>query len=659
MLHDFIKKNYKSLIAILLLTIFSVLINGYFHGTADSAMRGVMIKTKLDSSIYKNDLMASQAPFFYTYLHLIMLPFMKLIGLEATLIIFRFLGLFFSYIAIFCLSKFLFNDGKTALLSVILLLVIKPSMGGETFRSLFVESDVALPLLLFAFMFMLKKRYFISALLAGVAVNIHITSAIPTFGILFLYMLFTYKKTGFRSICCSLLIFLASASPMLITILVKKSSLSLIASSFLLSIMKLSLVHHFFILEWFTSKIYIERWIRFFVFFAAYLVAFKYKPRKEHHDAIIKFFYALLILLSASVFFTYVIPQPLIMNLQMFRVTSWIPFFGALYLANYLAREYQKSSLFSRLIFVGLGSSYFITNFKGVLIFLIFLFAQKFRKIRLIYLLSCAAGLTALILSGIATFYINLPFISPLKLGTLPLCIIFFSIAACFAIEKLRHKLEPSALNSAIAFAILIVLVFASLGMASLRANLQDSFYGGSIFELSFTGAVTPNPISLQSFSQILAEPKKYIVKNVQFGYELPRNSWEDSQLWVKSNTGKNDIVITPPHLTGFRYYSERAAVAEWLDIILSTVNEEYGRQIWERLKDVCNSPILGYCEGEYGYTCSRFCGDQYSKLDEAYFKYLAKKYNANYVLVERPKSLNFRLAYENEGFRIYKINYS
>lgn len=651
-----IKGDYKIFFIIFILTVFSVLINGYSQGTADNAMRGVMIKTKIDSSIYQNDLMASQAPFFYTHLHSIMVPFIRIIGLEAALFIFRFFGLFFSYIAVFYLSKFLFKDNRTALLSVILLLVIKPSMGGETFRPMFVESDIALPLLLFAFFFMLKKRYLLSALLAGIAVNIHITSALPTFGILFLYMLFSYKKIGFRNISCALLVFLAGASPMLISILIKKSSVSLIASSFLLGIMKLSLVHHFFILEWFTSRIYIDRWIRFFVFFAAYIVALKYKPRKEYHGAIIKFFYALLILLITTLFFTYVIPQPLIMNLQMFRITSWIPFFGAIYLSNYLVQGYKKSNLLSRLALVGLGSSYFITNFKGVLIFLILIFAGKFRKIKFIHLILAVTGLSALALSAIATFNPYLPLISPLKMGTLPLFIILFSIAAGFVLESLKGRLKPSTVNITIAAAILVVLLFASLGITSLRAPLQDTFYGGSVYELSFTGAVSPNPISLESFSQILVNPKKYITHNVQFGYEFPRNSWEDVQLWANRNTDKNDIIITPPNFAGFRYYSERAVVAEWLDIILSTVNEEYGKEIWERLKDVCNSPIIGQCEGEYGYTCSRFCGEQYSKLDEAYLRYLAQKYNAGYIVVEKPRSLKFKQAYENNGFRVYKI---
>ena len=64
----------------------------------------------------------------------------------------------------------------------------------------------------------------------------------------------------------------------------------------------------------------------------------------------------------------------------------------------------------------------------------------------------------------------------------------------------------------------------------------------------------------------------------------------------------------------------------------------------------------MGHCDGEYGYTCNQFCREQYSRLDEAYFKKLAKKYNAGYAVVEKTKTLGFNLAYENDGYRIYKI---
>ncbi|MBS3158889.1 hypothetical protein J4206_06400, partial [Candidatus Woesearchaeota archaeon] len=62
-------KKGKILLIMLALTVFSVIINGYFYGTADTALRAAMIKSRLDPALYKNDLMISQASTLYTYVH--------------------------------------------------------------------------------------------------------------------------------------------------------------------------------------------------------------------------------------------------------------------------------------------------------------------------------------------------------------------------------------------------------------------------------------------------------------------------------------------------------------------------------------------------------------------------------------------------------------
>ncbi len=651
----FIKENYKILCIIFILAVFSVFINGYFYGGADSALRSTIIKKMLDPTLYKNDLMVGQSSTFYTYVHYLLMPFYRLFGIETVSFFSYLLGHFFSYIAVFCLAKFLFKDNKVALLSVILLMVNKPAMGGETFRPYFLESEFALPVLLFAFMFMLKKRYLISSFLAGIAVNLHITSAMPAFGILFIYMLFNYKKIGIKTIAYSAVVFIFGALPMLLWILLQKSSMQLIMPEFILNVMKLTLVHHFFPLTWFTNKIYIERWIRFFAFFAAFLVAFKYKPEKGMHKAVKTFFYGLVILLLGVIFFTYIIPQPLIMNLQFFRSTKWIMFFGAIYLSNYLVKEYSKAGLASKMILAGLGSSFFISNFKGVLIFLILLMADRFRNTKIASIPAFTAGLAALALAAISTFYPSLPFISQLKIGLLPFFIILFTIMIAFVLEILNWKIVVSTKKLIAALSLLLILVFASFGMTSLRWS-KYPFGGDAVFELSLTGAAQSNAISLAAFKRILTEPRKYITHNVQYLYEFPRNEWEDLQLWVNKNTNKEDTLITPVNLAGFRLYSERTIVGEWLEVVLSTVNEDYARKIWERMGNMCNSEIFGHCEGEYGYRCTDFCGEQYNGLDENYFMKLSKKYSAGYVVVEKPKALKFKLAYENEKYRVYKV---
>lgn len=648
-------KKSKIFLIMIILAVFSALINGYFYGTADTATRSVLIKIILDPALYKNDVMASQAPTFYTYVHYLFSPFYRLFGIEPVLFFAHLAGIFFAFVAVFYISNSLFKNEKAAFLSVLLLLVAKPSMGADTFRSFFVESELALPLLLFAFLFMVKKRYFVSFALNGIAANIHPTTAIPTFGMLFLYMMFNYKKVGVKKISYSAIIFLLSASPMLLWILLQKSSVRLIGSDFWFSLMKLVGKHNIVPTFWFASRIYIERWIRFFVFFALILVALKHKPNKNEHKAIMSLFYVFVLLLFTALIAA-LIPLPLIMNIELFRGTMWITFFGAMYLSNYLLKEYSKSDLLSRLILIGLGSSFFISNFKGVFIFLILLLADRFRKTKIVSIPAFIVGLSALALSATATFFPGIPIIFALKLGVLPFYTILSSIIAMLLLGIFDAKTSIKAKNLLIIFFILFMLLFTSFSAINLRKLLDDPYYGGAIYELSMMPATKPNPLSFNGFKQILNEPGKYITHNVQYPYIFPKNDWETLQLWVNKNTKRDDIIITPPYLSGFRLNSERAIVGEWVEVILSNVNEDFAVKIWERMTDLCNSEIFGHCDGEYGYTCSQFCKEQYSKLDEDYFRKMAKKYNAGYVVVEKPKILDFSQAYENGSYRIYKV---
>lgn len=652
----FFNRPFKVFLIILLLTLFSVLINSYYYGIGDSALRSTFIKSIIDKSLYKDDLFVSQEPYFYTFVHYALLPFYVFFGIENVSFFAFFIGRFFSYIAVFYLSKFLFKDNKVAMLSVFLLLIARPAMGGESFRSYYLEGELTLPILIFAFMAMIGKRYLLSSFLTGMAVNLHITTAMPAFGIILIHMVFNYKKIGIKIIARFLAVFLTSASPMLLWIYFHKASVQFFVSDFLMKLMKLIVVHHFFILSWFTSPIYIERWIRFFVFFAAYLVAMKYKPSVYKHKAVITLFFGLVILLFSTIIFTYIIPQPLIMNLQFFRSTLWISFFGSMYLSNYIVKEYQKPDLALRLVLIGIGSSFFIANFKALLVFLIFLLALKYRNKVIIAAPLFLLALLGLCLSVLSTFKLLPHYIGAFKLGTLPFYVILFSISLGLIFEIFKNKIKIK--ETFLFFSILFILIVTSLGAISLKKSLvRYPYFGSGTFEIIFTPAFISNPASFDSIRKIAADPRGYITHSVQYLYRFPRNGWEDIQVWASKNTNKDDIFITPPDMDGFRLHSERSTVGEWHDVILSTVNEDYAKKIWERMNDLCNSEIFGHCQGEYGYTCNQLCGDQYRKLDEKYFTQLARKYGAKYIVIEKPKALNFNLVYENNEYRAYRVN--
>lgn len=63
---------------------------------------------------------------------------------------------------------------------------------------------------------------------------------------------------------------------------------------------------------------------------------------------------------------------------------------------------------------------------------------------------------------------------------------------------------------------------------------------------------------------------------------------------------------------------------------------------------------LLGYNKTNY----LTYSTKNYDKLNETNFRNIASLTGTtnNYVIVEKPKTLNFTLVYENQFFNIYKI---
>ena len=44
------------------------------------------------------------------------------------------------------------------------------------------------------------------------------------------------------------------------------------------------------------------------------------------------------------------------------------------------------------------------------------------------------------------------------------------------------------------------------------------------------------------------------------------QREWDQVQFWIRDNTSKDSLILTPPHRSGFRVHSQRAIVAEIKD---------------------------------------------------------------------------------------------
>ncbi|MHA2251901.1 MAG: DUF6798 domain-containing protein [Candidatus Kariarchaeaceae archaeon] len=121
-------------------------------------------------------------------------------------------------------------------------------------------------------------------------------------------------------------------------------------------------------------------------------------------------------------------------------------------------------------------------------------------------------------------------------------------------------------------------------------------------------------------------------------------NPWVDIQLWVKENTPKSSIIITPPHVDGFRVHSERSIIGEWKDGTLSFFNSTYASEWWQRMID------LGYNDVNYmNYNFGVYHSLNFSKIIE--------KYDASHLISQELAHSQFgKIMYQNDNFLVIGV---
>jgi hypothetical protein len=137
------------------------------------------------------------------------------------------------------------------------------------------------------------------------------------------------------------------------------------------------------------------------------------------------------------------------------------------------------------------------------------------------------------------------------------------------------------------------------------------------------------------------------------------KTAWHDAQLWARDHTPADAVFITPLYRWWFyesewRVLSERAAVVTLSEFIDAAFTPQYV-DIWRpRFEAVAPGAL------------ARFRGDIFENLaitQEAFyslsaddFRRSARAYGASYLVVEKPHTYDFPVAYENDEFFIYDL---
>jgi hypothetical protein len=122
------------------------------------------------------------------------------------------------------------------------------------------------------------------------------------------------------------------------------------------------------------------------------------------------------------------------------------------------------------------------------------------------------------------------------------------------------------------------------------------------------------------------------------------RDPWADIQLAARELSHKDDLFIVPPLRNDFYHYSFRAVLGDWSEgSTLLYLDNRYTEEWFERMHDL-------------GWTKPHNAEAGFNSLSTADIIRVGRKYNAGFVVTERPKTFELPRVYANSRFMLYRI---
>lgn len=223
------------------------------------------------------------------------------------------------------------------------------------------------------------------------------------------------------------------------------------------------------------------------------------------------------------------------------------------------------------------------------------------------------------------------------------------ALGGLVSIGMLSNGGDDDERTSSMAGALLLTLVPAALGLATLGVGKLGERFGAA-----FTGArawLTRHGAWLvvalaAALCFVIGRP--YVTSYRTRSNVLNPATGAEHELydWVRANTDKGAVFLTPPSLDKFRLWAERAIVIDWkgCPIVPSDIMEWY-----HRLEDV---------SGRKGFRKRGDVNDGYNALDAGRLAALRTKYGLSYVVVSRgkEKGLPGKPVYRNGRFVVLQL---
>jgi hypothetical protein len=138
-----------------------------------------------------------------------------------------------------------------------------------------------------------------------------------------------------------------------------------------------------------------------------------------------------------------------------------------------------------------------------------------------------------------------------------------------------------------------------------------------------------------------------------------PNTPWVDAQLWARDHTQQQARFITPPgmfdyYVPDWRVFSERSTVVSLPELMMVSVSPDYLPGWLQRFNTLAPG-VVDQFNGDYPNNF-KLSNEAFYTLTSDDLLRIAREYNTDYLVVEKPHLHNFPIAYENQQFIVYDV---
>ncbi|MDP3989650.1 MAG: hypothetical protein Q8Q01_00415 [archaeon] len=349
-------------------------------------------------------------------------------------------------------------------------------------------------------------------------------------------------------------------------------------------------------------------YLNFLLFMTLLIWTFnKFKCEKKLKQQLVSFFVIVVLTHIMGFFFTEIYPISLITKMDLFRSGIILNLFGYIFIGDYIYNQIENSKWWLEKVF------WYIT------------------PLCLISPLTLVIGLTLVFTIIILKSRFGLDILklfSKEKTVFSVIIVLFLTAVAIFlrdySIEKI-YPFLPTTSHSTIAYLIAPILFY---------------FFALLFLKSQFKKTIIVWIIVLTIFALVYYPP-------LERDYTFDKETREVFN-FMKFNTPKESIILTPPQDVGFRINGERAIVVDRLHHHTDEGIVEWFNRMKAVSNNVIKDPIKNNFEELEG---------AYNSLNKDDIINLRSKYGISYAVFEKPKRVNLPIAFENGKFVIYRLD--